>query len=70
LGIEKMSDKKVWFITGAGCGMGVDIAKAAPAAGHKVVATGRNTNAVAKAVGDTDNLLVVKLDVTSQKGVC
>ena len=41
---------KVWFITGAGRGMGVDIAKAALAAGHKVVATGRNTDKVAQAV--------------------
>ncbi len=40
---------KVWFITGAGRGMGVDIAKAALAAGHKVVATGRNTDKVAEA---------------------
>jgi NAD(P)-dependent dehydrogenase (short-subunit alcohol dehydrogenase family) len=30
---------KVWFITGAGRGMGVDIARAALAAGHAVVAT-------------------------------
>ena len=37
-----MTDKKVWLITGAGRGMGVDIAKAALAAGHAVVATGRN----------------------------
>ncbi len=61
-----MTDKKVWFITGAGRGMGVDIAKAALAAGHAVVATGRNTDAVAKAVGEADDLLVVKLDVTSR----
>lgn len=60
-----MTDKKVWLITGAGRGMGVDIAKAALAAGHQVVATGRNTNTVTKAVGESDNLLVVKLDVTS-----
>ena len=46
-----MTDKKVWFITGAGRGMGVDIAKAALAAGHAVVATGRNTDTVAAAVG-------------------
>jgi NAD(P)-dependent dehydrogenase (short-subunit alcohol dehydrogenase family) len=46
--------------------MGVDFAKAALAAGHAVVATGRNTDAVAKAVGKADNLLVVKLDVTSR----
>ena len=56
---------KVWFITGAGRGMGVNIAKAALAAGNKVVATGRNTDTVAKAIGESDNLLVVKLDVTS-----
>ena len=45
-----MTDKKVWFVTGAGRGMGVDIAQAAFAAGYAVVATGRNTNAVADAV--------------------
>ncbi len=59
-----MKNKKVWFITGAGRGMGVDIAKAALAAGHAVVATGRDTNAVEKAVGKSDDLLIVKLDVT------
>jgi NAD(P)-dependent dehydrogenase (short-subunit alcohol dehydrogenase family) len=60
-----MTDKKVWFITGAGRGMGVNIAKAALAAGNAVVATGRNTDTVTKAVGKADDLLVVKLDVTS-----
>jgi NAD(P)-dependent dehydrogenase (short-subunit alcohol dehydrogenase family) len=59
------TDKKTWFITGAGRGMGVDFAKAALAAGHNVVATGRDPDAVAKALGDSDDLLVVKLDVTS-----
>jgi len=60
-----MTDKKVWFITGAGRGMGVDIAKAALAAGNAVVATGRNQDAVAEAVGRADDLLAVRLDVTS-----
>src|SRR2546421_9050798 len=60
-----MVNKKIWFITGAARGMGVDFAKAALAAGHTVVATGRDTDAVAKAVGSSDNLLVVKLDVTN-----
>jgi NAD(P)-dependent dehydrogenase (short-subunit alcohol dehydrogenase family) len=55
---------KVWFITGAGRGMGVEIAKAALAAGNKVVATGRNTAKVAEALGGSDGLLVVKLDIT------
>src|SRR6185312_13925338 len=58
--------KKVWFITGAGRGMGVDIAQAALAAGHAVVATGRDSDAVAKAVGMSGDLLVVKLDVTNR----
>jgi NAD(P)-dependent dehydrogenase (short-subunit alcohol dehydrogenase family) len=55
----------IWLITGAGRGMGVDIAKAALVAGHAVVATGRNTSAVSEAVGEADNLMVVKLDITS-----
>ena len=59
-----MTTNKIWFITGAGRGMGVDIAKAALAAGHKVVATGRNTDKVAKALGKSADLLVVKLDIT------
>ena len=64
--IDINSDKNVWFITGAGRGMGVDFVKAALAADHAVVATGRDTDAVAKAVGESDDLLVVKLDVTSR----
>jgi NAD(P)-dependent dehydrogenase (short-subunit alcohol dehydrogenase family) len=59
------TDKKTWFITGAGRGMGVDFAEAALAAGHNVVATGRNPDAVAQALGESEDLLVVKLDVTS-----
>ena len=59
-----MTDKKIWFITGAGRGMGVDIAKAALVAGHAVVATGRNPQRVGAAIGANDDLLAVKLDVT------
>src|SRR4029079_10816110 len=51
-------------ITGAGRGLGVDIAKAALAAGHAVVGTGRNPERVAAALGDHDDLQVVGLDVT------
>jgi NAD(P)-dependent dehydrogenase (short-subunit alcohol dehydrogenase family) len=59
------TDKKTWFITGAGRGMGVDFAKAALAAGHNVVATGRNPDAAREALEPADDLLAVKLDVTS-----
>ena len=64
-----MADKKVWLITGAGRGMGVDIARAALAAGDAVVATGRTPERVASALGDHDDLLVVRLDVTSIEDV-
>ena len=59
-----MTDKTIWFVTGAGRGMGVDIAKAALDSGHAVVATGRKTDVVDRALGQADELLVVKLDVT------
>jgi NAD(P)-dependent dehydrogenase (short-subunit alcohol dehydrogenase family) len=59
-----MESKKVWFITGAGRGMGVDIARAALAAGHAVAATGRDIARLSKALGTSGELLTVKLDVT------
>jgi NAD(P)-dependent dehydrogenase (short-subunit alcohol dehydrogenase family) len=60
------TDKKVWFVTGAGRGMGVDIAKAALDDGNAVVATGRRPEAVERALGGAqDDQQVVKLDVTS-----
>src|SRR4029077_14550223 len=59
------SNKKIWFITGASRGMGVDFAKAALAAGHAVVASGRDRDRVSKALGQSNDLLAVKLDVTS-----
>jgi NAD(P)-dependent dehydrogenase (short-subunit alcohol dehydrogenase family) len=61
-----MSGKQIWFITGAGRGMGVDVAKAALAGGHAVVATGRDTDLVSKALGPSNELLTVKLDITSR----
>jgi NAD(P)-dependent dehydrogenase (short-subunit alcohol dehydrogenase family) len=62
---ESMKQTKVWLVTGAGRGMGVEIVKALLAAGHKVVATGRNTEKIRQLFGNTANLLVSKLDITS-----
>ena len=59
-----MAEKNVWFITGASRGMGIDIAQSALAAGHSVVATGRDAARVASAVGAHEDLLTVALDVT------
>ena len=59
-----MTEQKVWFITGASRGLGVDIARAALAAGHSVVATGRSAERVVAAIGEHEKLLTVALDIT------
>ena len=64
-----MSEKKVVLITGAGRGMGVDIARAALDAGHRVVATARNADRVTQALDSSDDLLAVSLDVTDPASV-
>jgi NAD(P)-dependent dehydrogenase (short-subunit alcohol dehydrogenase family) len=59
-----MAEKQIWLVTGAGRGLGVDIAKAALAAGHAVVATGRDPAKVEAAIGSHTNLISVRLDIT------
>jgi NAD(P)-dependent dehydrogenase (short-subunit alcohol dehydrogenase family) len=61
---------KVWLITGAGRGLGVDITKSALKAGFKVIATGRNIEKVAEAIGvSSEDLFIVKLDVTDPQEI-
>ena len=64
-----MSDTKVILVTGAGRGMGVDIARAALDAGHRVVATARNAARVTQALGEHPDLLAIALDVTDPASV-
>jgi NAD(P)-dependent dehydrogenase (short-subunit alcohol dehydrogenase family) len=64
-----MTQKKIWFITGAARGMGVDIAKAALAAGHAVVATARRSDTIADTLGQDENLLAAELDITDPASV-
>lgn len=55
---------KVWFVTGASRGLGLEIAKAALAAGDRVVAAGRRLDATRDALPASDDVLVLELDVT------
>ncbi len=64
-----LTDKKIWLVTGAAREMGVNIANAALGAGHAVVATARNADAVTAALGRHDELLAVQLDITDPASV-
>jgi NAD(P)-dependent dehydrogenase (short-subunit alcohol dehydrogenase family) len=59
---------KVWFITGAGSGIGAGTAKAALRAGDRVVAIGRNLDKVRNALRAVagENLAVVQMDVANE----
>ena len=59
-----MTDSTVWFVTGAARGMGIDIAKAALAAGHSVAATARSEAKVTDVLDENENLLALSLDIT------
>lgn len=58
---------RVWFITGASRGFGALIAREALAQGDAVVAAARNPKSVTERLGDHENLLPVRLDVTSEE---
>ena len=62
---------KVWFITGAGSGIGAGAARAALKAGDRVVATGRNVEKVRNTLRDAagENLEVLQLDVSDEAQV-
>lgn len=58
---------KVWFITGAGRGIGAEIARSALGAGHRVVATGRNVRDLeASFAGHGERVLCLPLDVARE----
>lgn len=65
-----MSTPKVWFITGASRGIGLEITKAVLNNGGKVIATSRNTDTLLENILDyKDSLLPEKLDITKEKEV-
>ena len=61
--LSRMSDSRVWFITGTTSGFGRAIAEAALERGDSVVATARRIDALAD-LGDPERVQAVRLDVT------
>jgi NAD(P)-dependent dehydrogenase (short-subunit alcohol dehydrogenase family) len=57
---------KVWFITGASRGLGLEVARAVLDAGHRVVATARRPEQItSELAGYGERLLALPLDVTN-----
>ena len=68
---EKQGDGgKVWFVTGAGKGLGFEIARAALEAGHRVAATVRSRpEEITAALQENPCLFVAVMDVTDEAQV-
>lgn len=65
-----MNKKKVWFITGAAKGMGLEVAKTILTHGDIVVATSRSLGELMKNIGpETDCFLPVEADITDETEV-
>lgn len=65
-----MGNNKVWFITGASKGLGLELAKKLLAEGYKVAATSRSEEALVKAIGNpSENFLPLKMDLVDEKSV-
>lgn len=65
-----MNKKKVWLITGASKGMGLEVAKTVLANGDKVIATSRNVAEQIKNIGEaSENFLPLKVDITNEDEV-
>jgi NAD(P)-dependent dehydrogenase (short-subunit alcohol dehydrogenase family) len=65
-----MNTQKIWFITGVSRGFGLEVARAALAAGARVIATVRSQPAqLAATLHNHPNLYVVQMDVTQEDQV-
>jgi len=65
-----MDNKKVWFITGASKGLGLELAKKLLAEGFKVAATSRSEDALVKVLGNSsENFLPLEMDLVDEKSV-
>lgn len=65
-----MNTQKVWFITGASKGMGLETVNAVLKSGNKVVATSRNIKELIDKIGNqNENFLPLQVDITNDEQV-
>lgn len=65
-----MGNNKVWFITGASKGLGLELAKKLLAEGYKVAATSRNESSLIEALGNTsESFLPLEMDLVNEESV-
>ncbi|WP_427872301.1 oxidoreductase [Flavobacterium sp. MMS24-S5] len=65
-----MGNNKVWFITGASKGLGLELAKKLLAEGFKVAATSRNEASLSATLGKaSENFLPLEMDLVDEKSV-
>jgi len=66
----EISSQKVWFVTGASKGLGLDLVKQLLEQGYKVAATSRNVEELKNAVGIiSDNFLPLSLQLNQQESI-
>jgi NAD(P)-dependent dehydrogenase (short-subunit alcohol dehydrogenase family) len=65
-----MENNKVWFITGASKGLGLELAKKLLAEGYKVAATSRSEASLVTALGNvSENFLPLEMDLVDEGSV-
>jgi NAD(P)-dependent dehydrogenase (short-subunit alcohol dehydrogenase family) len=65
-----MGNNKVWFITGASKGIGLELAKKLLAQGYRVAATSRNEASLIAVLGNSsENFLPLEMDLVDEKSV-
>jgi NAD(P)-dependent dehydrogenase (short-subunit alcohol dehydrogenase family) len=66
-----MSNKKVWYVTGASKGLGLALVKKLLAEGYRVAATSRTLASLTEAVGSgkTTDFLPLQVDLSSEQSV-
>lgn len=67
--ITTMENKKIWLITGASQGLGLNLAKQVIMNNQQVIITTRDVNKIDKALLNNSNLEAIGLDLTDEEAV-